>query len=84
MCIILPAVTRRGRRPATPWRHRPEGSALAGGRLCRFTDPDGVWGLGVIKAVDEGAALAITEADPVIRSGLGLRYEVTPMISAIT
>jgi hypothetical protein len=43
-----------------------------------------VWGLGVIKAADEGAALAITEADPVIRSGLGLRYEVTPMISAIT
>jgi uncharacterized protein YciI len=59
---------------------------LASGQAVIFgpvADPGGVWGLGVLKAADESAALAITEADPVIRSGLGLRYEVTPMISAI-
>jgi hypothetical protein len=42
-----------------------------------------VWGLGVVKATDEAEAMAITDADPVIKSGLGLRYEVMPMLSAI-
>jgi hypothetical protein len=36
-----------------------------------------------VRATNEAAALALTDADPVIRSGLGLRYEVVPMISAI-
>ena len=59
---------------------------LASGQAVVFgpvADPAGVWGLGVVKAADEAAAMAITDADPVIRSGLGLRYEVVPMISAI-
>ncbi len=59
---------------------------LASGQAVVFgpvADPDGVWGLGVVKAADEAVALAMTDADPVIRSGLGLRYEVVPMISAI-
>ena len=60
---------------------------LASGQAVVFgpvADPDGVWGLGVVKAADEAVALAMTDADPVIQSGLGLRYEVVPMISAIT
>lgn len=62
----------------------PEPSRVRPGRRLRsVADPDGVWGLGVVKAADEGAAMAITDADPVIRSGLGLRYEVTPMIRAM-
>ena len=57
---------------------------LASGQAVIFgpvADPNGVWGLGVVEAADEGEAMAITDADPVILSGLGLRYEVTPMIS---
>jgi len=59
---------------------------LASGQAVVFgpvADPAGVWGLGVVIAADESAALTMTDADPVIRSGLGLRYEVVPMISAI-
>jgi uncharacterized protein YndB with AHSA1/START domain/uncharacterized protein YciI len=59
---------------------------LASGQAVVFgpvADPAGVWGLGVLRAADAAAALALTDADPVIRSGLGLRYEVVPMISAI-
>jgi len=59
---------------------------LASGQAVVFgpvADPAGVWGLGVVKAADEAAALAITDADPIISSGLGLHYEVVPMMSAI-
>ena len=43
---------------------------LASGQAVVFgpvADPAGVWGLGVVKAADEAAALAMTDADPVIR-----------------
>jgi uncharacterized protein YndB with AHSA1/START domain len=46
-------------------------------------DPAGVWGLGIFKAADENAMRAITEADPAIKAGIGLRYEVLPMIRAV-
>ena len=59
---------------------------LASGQAVVFgpvADPAGVWGLGVVRGADEAAVWALTDADPVIRAGLGLRYEVIPMISAI-
>jgi len=61
-------------------------SLLASGRAVVFgpvADPAGVWGLGVVRGTDEAAVWALADADPVIRAGLGLRYEVVPMISAM-
>ena len=46
-------------------------------------DPKGAWGLGVVKAADEAAVRAIEAGDPAIRSGLGFRYEILPMLQAV-
>lgn len=47
-------------------------------------DPAGAWGLGVVKAKDRADVEAFTAADPVIKAGRGFRYEIAPMMSAIT
>jgi uncharacterized protein YndB with AHSA1/START domain len=47
-------------------------------------DPQGPWGLGVLRVADEAAAHALTAADPAVLSGRGLRYEMLPMIQAVT
>ena len=42
-------------------------------------DPKGPWGMAVIDVADEAAARKLTEQDPAIRAGIGLRYEILPM-----
>jgi uncharacterized protein YndB with AHSA1/START domain len=57
-----------------------EGVAVAFGPV---GDPNGPWGLGVVE-VDDPAVLPALEAnDPATTSGLGLRYEVLPMLRAV-
>ncbi|WP_246673404.1 SRPBCC domain-containing protein [Mesorhizobium sp. B2-4-14] len=46
-------------------------------------DPVGPWGLGIVRADDEAAVRELTEADPAVRSGLGFRYEILPMMTAV-
>lgn len=46
-------------------------------------DPAGVFGMGVIRAADEGQARMMVEEDPVIRAGIGYRIEIHPMASAL-
>ena len=42
-------------------------------------DPAGAYGIGVVEFEDDAGVRRFTENDPVIRAGLGLRYEVYPM-----
>jgi uncharacterized protein YciI len=42
-------------------------------------DPAGPWGVAVLEAAAVEEVEAITQADPAIRAGLGLRYEILPM-----
>lgn len=44
-------------------------------------DPKGAWGLGLVEVADEAEARALTDGDPVVRSGLGFRYEIFPLMS---
>ena len=46
-------------------------------------DPAGPWGLLILRARSEAEAKAVTDGDPVARSGRGFRYEILPMISTI-
>ena len=46
-------------------------------------DPAGPWGLGIVRAKDEAEARTLTDADPTVRSRLGFRYEILPMMSAV-
>jgi len=46
-------------------------------------DPAGPWGLLILRVDSEAEARAVTDADPVSRSGRGFRYEILPMISVI-
>lgn len=46
-------------------------------------DPAGPWGLLILRAGSEAEAKAVTDGDPVARSGRGFRYEILPMISTI-
>jgi oxalyl-CoA decarboxylase len=42
-------------------------------------DPNGAYGMGVVTANDDAGARAFADADPVIKSGLGFRCEISPM-----
>jgi uncharacterized protein YndB with AHSA1/START domain len=44
----------------------------------------GGWGLGVLRAPSEEALNALRDGDPVIQANRGFRYEVSPMLRAIT
>lgn len=44
-------------------------------------DPKGSWGLGLVEVADEAAVRAIGDGDPVVRAGLGFRYEILPMMT---
>jgi uncharacterized protein YndB with AHSA1/START domain/uncharacterized protein YciI len=46
-------------------------------------DPAGVWGLGVLKALNENEARQVAEADPAITAGVGFGYRVHPMLQAV-
>lgn len=55
------------------------GTVIAAGPI---GDPTAVWGLCLVEVAGEAEARALTEADPVVRSGLGFHYEILPMLSA--
>ncbi|RVD58634.1 hypothetical protein EN828_20175 [Mesorhizobium sp. M2D.F.Ca.ET.185.01.1.1] len=46
-------------------------------------DPAGPWGLLILRAGSDAEARAVTDGDPVSRSGRGFRYEILPMLSVI-
>ncbi len=46
-------------------------------------DPQGVWGLGIVRANDDEQMGELRDNDPVIKSGLGFSYEVLPLIRAM-
>jgi uncharacterized protein YndB with AHSA1/START domain len=62
------------------------GGKLAEGSVILFgpvADPAGPWGLGILRAEDEAGVKALTDGDPTVRSGLGFRYEILPMMTAV-
>lgn len=46
-------------------------------------DPAGPWGLLILRAGSEAEARAVTDSDPVAKSGRGFRYEILPLLSVI-
>lgn len=46
-------------------------------------DPEGTWGVAIAEAEDEAAARGLCDADPVIRAGLGFRWDILPMASLL-
>ncbi|WHZ18919.1 MAG: hypothetical protein OJF55_001068 [Rhodanobacteraceae bacterium] len=42
-------------------------------------DPAGAFGIGIVEVADTAAARALTDADPAIKAGIGMRYEIHPM-----
>ena len=64
------------------WRdHMSRGRVIVYGPV---GDPLGPWGLGIIRVADEASARAFAAEDPAVLSGHGLRYEMMPMIQAVT
>ena len=64
------------------WTERlRKGEAIVFGPVA---DPKGPWGLGVVRARSEQTIREFEEHDPAIRSGRGFRYEVLPMLQAVT
>ncbi|WP_437838287.1 SRPBCC domain-containing protein [Sorangium sp. So ce1153] len=61
--------------------HLRAGTAIVFGPVA---DPSGPWGLGVVRVADEAAVRALEAGDPAIRSERGFRYEVLPMLQAVT
>jgi len=62
------------------------GGMMAKGQVIVFGpvgDPSGPFGMGVLELPDDGDAKALADADPAILSGLGFRYEIHPMLSAV-
>lgn len=57
---------------------RPAADGKAGA-FGPVADPDGSWELGILDVASEGEARSVTENDPAIRAGIGLRYEICPM-----
>ena len=46
-------------------------------------DPQGPWGLGIVRMPDEAAVQAFQAGDPVTKSGLGFAYQVMWMPSPV-
>lgn len=64
-------------RHAAWWQQKAdEGQAIAVGPVL---DPAGVWGLALVWAESEAAALRLVERDPVITANLGFRYTAAAM-----
>jgi uncharacterized protein YndB with AHSA1/START domain len=61
-------------------RHLDTGTAVVFGPV---NDPQGPWGLGVVRVPAEADLLALRDADPAILSKRGFRYEILPMFRAI-
>jgi len=59
------------------WRERMrEGKVVVFGPVL---DPAGPWGLAVLQLPDDGEPGALIDHDPVIRAGIGFRFEIHPM-----
>ncbi|MCG7596534.1 YciI family protein [Mycobacterium sp. C3-094] len=59
---------------------------LAAGRVVVYgpvADPEGVWGLGVLRAADRAEALALGEADPSVIAGVNT-FEVLEIMDGRT
>ncbi|MGP4058011.1 YciI family protein [Mycobacterium sp. 4D054] len=59
---------------------------LAAGRVVVYgpvADPEGVWGLGVLRVADRAEALAIGEADPSVIAGVNA-FEVAEIMGGVT
>ena len=46
-------------------------------------DPKGPFGLVILEAVDAEAARRLTDADPVVKSNKGFRYEINAMRATV-
>ncbi len=57
-----------------------KGTAIVFGPVA---DPQGVWGLGILRVKDEAEAQSLTANDPVIKAAIGARYEILPMPRAV-
>jgi uncharacterized protein YciI len=63
------------------WRgHAEKGVAIVVGPV--FSE-GGAFGIAVVKVADAAAAQALADGDPVIKAGLGFRFEAAPMPSII-
>jgi hypothetical protein len=63
------------------WRRQ-----LAAGKVIVFgpvADPNGPWGLGVLRLRDEAEIAAFQAEDPAVQKIPGMRYEVLPMLTAV-
>jgi len=68
-------------RHAAYWhRNAEEGLAIAVGPVF---EGEGAWGMAVVSAADQKAAQALADADPIIQSGYGFRFDILPMPSII-
>jgi uncharacterized protein YciI len=66
---------------ATYWRgHAETGTAIAVGPV--FSE-GGAFGIAVVEVADAAAAQGLGDSDPVIKAGLGFRFETSPMPSII-
>jgi uncharacterized protein YciI len=64
------------------WRSElAEGLVLAFGPVA---DPAGDWGVGMVRAASLAQVEAFRDSDPAMKSGLGFRFEILPMLSAVT
>jgi uncharacterized protein YndB with AHSA1/START domain/uncharacterized protein YciI len=57
-----------------------EGLAIAFGPVM---DSPVTWGVGIFQVNDEAEVKALVEADPIMRSGRGFRYDIVPMLGLI-
>jgi len=66
---------------AAYWRAKmDEGKVIVFGPV---GDPKGPWGLGVLKLAGEAELKQVSEGDPVIKAGIGMRMESLPMLRAV-
>ena len=67
---------------AAYWRELTRaGTAVAFGPVL---DPAGVYGLAVVRAIDDAEAQRVAAADPVIRAEAGFRFDIAPMMALVT
>jgi uncharacterized protein YndB with AHSA1/START domain len=63
------------------WReHLAAGTVIVFGPVA---DPQGPWGLGVLRVKSADEVAKLEQGDPVIKSNRGFRYEVLPMMTAV-
>jgi len=46
-------------------------------------DPEGGWGLGILRVADPAELSGFQQNDPTIRSGLGFKYQTFPIASLV-